>query len=98
MGPAKLPISSGPAAVAGVRKTWAERVEGQEDLRDAIAWWAGVQRDVHGRSDRESYVRFYRTFGTDVLTAQTLGAGQAKVLHDMIWKNIGDDIDPQQTT
>lgn len=98
MGAPKLPVTSGPAAVAGARVMWADRVEAQENLRDAIAWWAGVQRDVHGRSDRESYVRFYRLFGTDVLTAQTFGAGQANKLSGMIWENIGKDVDERQIT
>lgn len=89
MGPARLPVNAGPAAVAGVRKTWEARREAQEELRDAIAWWAGAQRDLYGRSDRESYVRFMRLFGVDVATAQTLGAGEAEKLRDLIWKDIG---------
>lgn len=96
VGPPKLPVSAGPAAVAGMQNMWPDRAEAQLELRDAMAWWAGVQRDAHGRSDRESYVRFMRLFGTDVMTAQTLGAKQARALYDMIWKDIGNDVDKHQ--
>jgi len=95
MKPPKLPFGAGAAAVAGRRAQAMRDMEEQEHLRDAIAWWAGVQRDVHGRSDHESYVRFYRKFAIDVATAQGLGAGKAKVLNDLIWKDIGDDVSPQ---
>lgn len=89
----KLPVSAGPAAVAGRRAQAARDMEEQEYLRDTIAWWAGVQRDIYGRADSESYVRFYRKFGVDVYTAQSLGASKAKVLNDLIWEDIGNDVD-----
>lgn len=91
-GPPQLPISAGPAAVAGTRSMWAERQEAQADLCDAMAWWAGVQLHI-GRSEREARIRFYRLFGIDSYTAQTLGGPQARMLHDKIWKDIGDDVD-----
>jgi DNA repair protein RadD len=94
-GPPRLPISAGPAAVAGARVNWSETQTAQVDLSNAIAWWAGVQRHI-GRSDREGYIRFYRTFGVDVATAQTLRAGPARLLYDQIWKDIGDDVDSRQ--
>lgn len=53
-----------------------ERQEAQAALRESIAWWAGYQRAA-GRADSESYRRFYFMFGTDVLTAQTLGRREA---------------------
>lgn len=43
----------------------------QERLSAAIAQWAGIQRHK-GRSDSESYRRFYLTLGVDVLGALTL--------------------------
>jgi DNA repair protein RadD len=92
-GPPKLPISAGPAAVASTRNLWTERQEAQADLCDAMAWWAGVQRDYFGRSDRECWIRFYRTFGIDSYSAQTLGGSQARLLYDKIWKDIGEDVD-----
>lgn len=93
MKPPALPFSAGPAAVAG-RRAQAERdQEAQRNLRDAMAWWAGVQRDVYGRSDAESYVRFYRKFGVDVASAQGLTSTPALALYDLIWKDIGDYVD-----
>ena len=57
-------------------KRHSERQEAQKALRESIAWWAGYQRAL-GRSDSESYRRFYFKFGTDVLTAQALNAREA---------------------
>ena len=48
-----------------------ERHQAQQRLSGAIAQWAGLQR-YRGRSDQESYRRFYVTVNTDVLTALTL--------------------------
>lgn len=96
VGPMKLPIGAGPAAVAGMKAVWPERSKAQLKLRDAMAWWAGVQRDVHGRSDRESYIRFYRLFGVDVATAQTLVTTPATKLYNKIWEDIGKDVDERQ--
>lgn len=56
------------------------RAQAQRDLRECIALWAGVQREVYDRSDSESYRRFYHTFGIDVATAQTLGRSDAEKL------------------
>lgn len=91
-GPPQLPVSAGPAAVAGTRTMWAERQEAQADLCDAMAWWAGTQRAI-GRSDREAHIRFYRTFGIDSYSAQTLGGPQARLLYNKIWEDIGHDVD-----
>lgn len=47
------------------------RLQAADNLRDAMAWWAGERRAA-GQSDAEIYRRFYLTFGTDWLSAQTL--------------------------
>lgn len=57
--------------------------EAQAALRASIAWWAGYQRAA-GRSDSESYRRFYFAFGLDVLTAQALKRDEALALADRI--------------
>lgn len=67
---------------------WEFRAHAQRRLRDAIAWWAGVQRDVHGRSDAESYRLFYLTYGVDVTEAKTFGAPKAEKLTAQLWENI----------
>lgn len=48
-----------------------ERFASQGVLADAIAQWAGIQR-FKGRSDSESYRRFYLTLGVDVASALAL--------------------------
>jgi DNA repair protein RadD len=48
-----------------------ERIQMQQRLDDAIAFWAGHQRAL-GRDDQQSYRRFFLTLGVDVLTARSL--------------------------
>lgn len=67
-----------PAAGALKRRHW-ERQEAQRDLRAAIALWAGYWK-TRASSDSESYRRFFYAFGRDIMTAQTLGANDAKTL------------------
>jgi len=63
------------------------RQEKQQWLKDAIAWWAGYQRKA-GYEDSQSYRKFYFKFGTDVLTAQTLGSKEAVRLTEKIWEDL----------
>lgn len=72
-----------PAAAMGAAKQHRLRQEAQAELRGTIALWAGWQRH-EGRPDSESYQRFYREFGVDVLTAQTLGRPEAERLTQKI--------------
>lgn len=62
-----------------------ERRDAQRTLRLLMSWWAGSQREA-GRSDPESYRRFYHAFGVDVLTAQSLGTAEADNLTKRIEK------------
>jgi superfamily II DNA or RNA helicase len=55
----------------------------QVDLRDAIARWAWVWHS-RGAADSEIYRRFFHLFGTDVMTAQTLGATDARELTERV--------------
>ena len=73
--------------LAGVKRHVATQ-EAQEALRVSIAWWAGYQR-AQGRSDSESYRRFYFKFGTDVLSAQTLKASDAIELAGRVNEHLG---------
>lgn len=70
-------------AIHGARKQHRLRGEMQEALRASIAWWAGFHR-AQGRSDAESMRRFYHAFGTDILTAQSLGRPEALALAERI--------------
>lgn len=73
---------SSPADYA-IRRNHEARQKAQSELREAIALWAGVRRD-EGDTDSMIYRRFYLKFGTDVMTAQTLGAADAAKLKERI--------------
>lgn len=68
---------------ASINKNHRLRQEAQTDLRLSIQLWAGAQRD-QGRPDSEIYRRFYHTFGTDVMSAQTLNRVAAEKLKEQI--------------
>ena len=57
--------------------------EAQEQLRETISLWAGVQRD-NGLSAEEAMTKFYKTFGIDIMTAQTLNRKEAEKLNETI--------------
>jgi superfamily II DNA or RNA helicase len=67
----RVAIVAGDLAGRGAMNRQIERFGSQERLRKAIEQWAGIQR-YRGRSDNESYRRFYLTTGVDVLSALTL--------------------------
>jgi superfamily II DNA or RNA helicase len=70
--------------VAGsIKKQHRLRKEAQQELRNAIALWAGYWK-MHGASDAESYRRFFYAFGKDVMTAQTLGTSDATEMTNAI--------------
>jgi hypothetical protein len=60
--------AAGPIAGKGALNRQIERYGAQQRLTDAIAQWAGCQR-FKGRSDQESYRRFFLTLGVDVLSS-----------------------------
>lgn len=75
-------LQNSAAGLAVIRNHNARQVA-QLRLRDAIALWAGWQ--YHGgRSTQEGYRLFFHTFGTDVMTAQTLNAKDAEDLEARI--------------
>lgn len=59
---------AGDLAGAGAANRQIAKISAQTRLKDAIAQWAGIQRHK-GRSDDESYRRFYLALGMDVLTS-----------------------------
>lgn len=79
-GPVKYPPGLPDYAQRGAQNRWEDRQEAQRELRDVIAQWAGIRKYVHDRTDSQSYREFYHTYGVDVLTAQTLGAPDARRL------------------
>jgi superfamily II DNA or RNA helicase len=67
------------AAQRGARTNWMNRQEAQRELRNKIAYWAGL--DAHrGYKESESYRRFFFRYGIDVANAQILGAREAEEL------------------
>lgn len=62
--------AAGDIAGKGAINKQVERIQTQQRLRAAIEQWGGIQRSL-GRSDQESYRRFYLALGVDVLTALT---------------------------
>lgn len=87
-GAPQVPHGASEIVKRSIEKRWRERQEAQAALRHAIAVWAGMWRD-RGASDSESYRRFYFTFRTDVLSAQTLGATEANELRERVEADCG---------
>jgi hypothetical protein len=85
-----LPVHAGPIAVASAKKHHRNDRAAQTGLREAIAWWAGMRRDVYGDEDSISYRRFYHKFGIDVASAQSLRSSQANDLYNKIWQDINE--------
>jgi superfamily II DNA or RNA helicase len=63
-------------AARGIMRNHHDRQKAQHHLRAAIAHWAGWQTHLN-RPMSEQYRRFFFSFGTDIMTAQTLGAKEA---------------------
>ena len=70
-------------------KRYAEELKSVEALKDAIAWWGGWQRS-QGRTDSESFRRFYLRYGVDVLTAQAQDRKQVEALTAKINDELGE--------
>lgn len=78
-----IPWGATPIVEGAVRKNHRLRQNAQGELRNAMAWWAGLQ-DAQGRTESESYRLFYFKFGVDVAGAQTLGSREAMELTEKI--------------
>lgn len=81
------PQGVAPEVAGAIRKRHIERQQAQGALRAAIALWAGWQR-AQGRDDAEGYKRFWFAFGTDVLSAQSLGSREAAELTTRIEREL----------
>ncbi len=85
----KLPVHAGAAAVAGCMANHRKKVDSQVALRASMALWAGWQK-TRGLSDTESMRKFFLTYGTDVLTAQTLNRASADELNARIESQLSE--------
>jgi superfamily II DNA or RNA helicase len=83
-----VPESASPIIRRAIENRHVARATAQIQLRDTLALWAGYQRDHKKRSDSEIYKLFYLTYGTDMMTAQTLGASDAEMLRDKLQKRL----------
>ncbi len=91
IGEPKIPVHASQIVQRSVKKKWNDRRETILQLQDAIAWWAGTIQNKHNEDDSAAYRRFYLTFGTDVLTAQTGTAKENEILTRRIWENIENE-------
>jgi|SRR5690554_1323956 len=82
-GPPKFPAGAPQHVTQSIRKKHSERQQAQQELRNAMAWWAGYER-ARGRCDAERFRRFYRIFGVDAGNAKALGAKEARALAEKI--------------
>lgn len=81
--PIKLPFGATPAIEGALKKHYRARQQAQTELREIIAYWAGVYK-AKGETDSMRYRRFYLTFGVDVMTAQALETKEANILTNQI--------------
>ncbi len=72
----------------GIKNAHWEKCQAQDELRQAIALWAGWMLHL-GRSQQESFKAFYFRFGMDVLAAQTLPRAESERLTAKVNEHIG---------
>ncbi len=77
------PAGVAPHVAASIINRHTARQDAQRSLRERIALWAGYQQYL-GRNESEVYRRFYFMFGTDIMTAQTLGVSESAELESRI--------------
>lgn len=83
-GAPQIPHGASEVVKRSIEKRWKERQEAQAELRHTIALWAGHGRDA-GKTDSMMHREFFfRYGGLDVLTAQSLGATEARELTERI--------------
>lgn len=70
--------------VMAIIKKHGERTKAQQELRESIAMWGGVQTHGKGLSVREAQKLFYLKFGVDVMSAQSLGTREANELREKV--------------
>lgn len=81
-GPPPTVAGSAPVIANSILKNHKVRQESQAVLRRSMALWGGWQERT--LSTRDAQTKFYHAFGTDYLTAQTLGTTDALALNQRI--------------
>lgn len=82
------PLGLSREAEHAARYNWQNRQEHQASLRNAIAWWAGVEK-ARGYTESESYRRFFFRFGIDVANAQLLNISDSDELAQKVLMELG---------
>lgn len=85
-----VPVDAPGYIQASIRGKHMERAAAQTKLRETLALWAGWQKNHKGRKDSEIYRLFYLTYGTDIATAQTLGAVDAEALRNKLQSRLDE--------
>lgn len=79
-GAPRIPANVDAAVAGAIKRNHWERQQAQQALRNALAWFGGLE-NAKGRTNvQEQYRRFYFLFGIDVATAETLNAKDAEAL------------------
>lgn len=81
-GVVRIPQGLSVPAELSIKKRHRARQESQQELRKSIAQWAGYHHP--SLNDSEIYRLFFHTFGTDIMTAQTLNTADAEKLKNTI--------------
>lgn len=89
-GAPRIPANMTPEAEGNIRKNHFNRQHAQVTLRDTISLWGGYQKHL-GFGDRESWKRFFLSFGITILEAQSLGKQQALDLNTAISSRLAID-------
>lgn len=74
-------------AINSLKSNHRKRQEAQGILRDRLALWGGGALSA-GLSESDRYMKFYREFDIDVISAQTLGKPDAEELTERIEKSL----------
>ena len=75
---------SDPVIIRAIENNFRKRQAAQQELHDTINLWAGIQTQVHDRTDSQAYRIFYHTFGTDVSSAQLMNTAEMMKLTEQI--------------
>jgi len=78
-----MPYNATAEIIGAKRKQYMIRRALINELRNTVAWWAGLQA-AKGYDHSESYRRFYFKYGVDVASAQLLPTGELRELNERI--------------
>lgn len=80
----RVTAAAGPVAGKSARKRQIERIEMQKVLSQTIAEWAGIQKSLHGYSDRSIKKKFYNVFDETITVALSLTRADMEKINNTI--------------